>query len=210
MNWDDFFNNETITALISVLLTFVTTRRIFNPPQNTEIFEESLSNAYLPLIKIFSQCEHKYWDADKIEFLNNAQNQDTIKEILSNYYVYLSPEIPEKVYNLFEDVKYGLFSLENFNKIYYLINEDYERIKKYLGYPSMSSSSKFIRTNFGGKMRIFGTILKKMLIITLCFFLVFTLALFIIAGETSIKNIFIFFIIISIIIFTFCIIDKFF
>ena len=191
MNWNNFFNSETITAIVSILLTFITSRRLFNQPQNTEIVEESLLNAYLPLIKIFYQCKHKYLDADKIEFLNNVQNQDKIKEILSNYYVYLSPELPEKIYSLFEDAKYGLFSQDNFNKIYYEINEDYEQIKKYLGYPCMSALQKFFRKDGRGKIHILGTIINKVMTTYTCFLLIFTITLFFLAGNFSLKSIFI-------------------
>ena len=187
-NITDYITPETITAFISAFLAYLGSKHILSPNIDKKLYKNSFAKAYLPLHKIFYICKQTNSE-DKIkEILNDSQTKKTINKILTDKCEYLTSGLAENINNLMVNINENNFSMQDFNKTYFHIKEDYEQIKRALGYPYLPFSRNFFRKDNKGRLEIisnffyiFGTFLMYFLSIFIFIFIILTI------GKTTLR-----------------------
>lgn len=135
--------------LIPALITYIATRYTLKKPHQYEIRENQFNKVYLPLYLLKNQCKYFKNPGDKSDILLFIRK--TEKLIYKNY-----PYVYPKTIKLFDILKEesvkkkpNLYHLSNFE---YQINYDYEKLKRYLGYPTNSFIDFFKRLNIINKL----------------------------------------------------------
>lgn len=187
----------TILIVISSLISYV-----FKNPTKKEIqiYKNSLNIVYLPLKKIF--FSYKRFDANisissKV-YIDLVENKSTIQNILfSDNFVYMFPELPEKLLELYNYIKASNepkceIPKEKLNSVVKQVSQDYANLKKKLGYPGMSILDIFIRKSSVDRSKAITYLVIKIVIIILYILLTFLYVLLIFGKINNMKNAIIF------------------
>lgn len=193
---------KTIATIISTIITFLSSNYILKKPFiNKKAYRESLLNVYLPLITIFKKYDPNIPKKKKVSEKNIKKtlidNKKLITNIIENEFIFFSPYLAEKLYNLLESANTENFYISEFNKVYNIIKSDYIEIKRGLGYPGVSRLQTFLRLSVWNQLKTIFNIILAILISFLFLVFIITLILSVIYGNSlgTIALIFVFFII---------------
>ncbi len=162
---DEFLNSSILTFILSVatsigsaVLTFIATRYNILKPSRLEIKKKQFHCVYLPLYKMFRNCNAEKITRDQISILSNDMNN-----ILLENYELVFPQLhklSEQLICEIEENKNYKFTLE---KIFYQINMEYDNLKNILGYPSSSKIAIYKRMNKRDKQLTWHNIINNFL-----------------------------------------------
>jgi hypothetical protein len=138
-----FISDEAFSKLIitiaPIFATYYITKYNIYRPKRIAIKEKQFTNAYLPLYRLIFACNQKDITKEKID-----EYALQMKEILSDNYEFVFPQLHDFNSKLLkcedDETKFKIFE-----KIKYQVEQEYNKLKKKLGYPSISLLSIFIR-----------------------------------------------------------------
>lgn len=139
---------EIFATFITIIGTYFITKFQIMNPSKIEIKRQQLKNVYLPLYRLISNSY--------IEEMNEGQLIkfiDKVTEIIEKNFIYIYPDLLE----LYKDLRFKIYSHQDITSTYEkfcnIVFYDYEKLKRYLGYPSESYKDFFSRVDTATKIK---------------------------------------------------------
>lgn len=139
---------EIFATFITITGTyFITKYQIINP-NKIFIKQQQLENVYLPLYRLVIDPGTKVLDKIASDNIFNK-----IENIIDENYLLLYPDLLESYSDLKRSVETNTQIEQSYTKFCNIIFYDYEKLKRYLGYPSESYKDFFSRVDTPTKLK---------------------------------------------------------
>ena len=139
---------EILATFITIVGTYLITKFQIMNPNKIEIKQQQLKNVYLPLHKLITNSHAEIMNQNQlIQFITE------VDKIIENNYLLIYPDFLKT----YKDLRVSIYSNQDISTSYKkfcgIIFYDYEKLKRFLGYPSESYKDFFFRIDTPTKIK---------------------------------------------------------